>query len=85
MNASMQPAATSAFAPAANDGVVRTRSARLRQMLLSESGARIEVLYVQGHWRAVNDLDDFRQAVDFAHTQTPFGSTQDNGSAAPHD
>ena len=52
---------------------------------LIESGARIEVLYVHGHWRGVNDLDDFRQAVDFAHTQTPFGSTQDNGSAAPHD
>jgi hypothetical protein len=22
----------------------------------------------------VNDLDDFRRAVDFAHAQTPFGS-----------
>jgi phosphoenolpyruvate phosphomutase len=35
------------------------------------SGAAIEVLYVHGHWRGVNDLDDLRQAVDFAH-QTPF-------------
>jgi phosphoenolpyruvate phosphomutase len=30
------------------------------------------VLYVHGHWRGVNDLEDFRQAVDFAHAQTPF-------------
>jgi phosphoenolpyruvate phosphomutase len=37
-------------------------------------GAAIEVLYVHGHWRGVNDLEDFRQAVDFAHEQTPFGS-----------
>jgi phosphoenolpyruvate phosphomutase len=35
------------------------------------TGAAIEVLYVHGHWRGVNDLDDLRQAVDFAH-QTPF-------------
>jgi phosphoenolpyruvate phosphomutase len=34
-------------------------------------GAEIEVQYVHGHWRGVNDLEDFRQAVDFAHTQTP--------------
>jgi phosphoenolpyruvate phosphomutase len=30
------------------------------------------VLYVHGHWRGVNDLDDLRQAVDFAHEQAPF-------------
>jgi phosphoenolpyruvate phosphomutase len=36
------------------------------------SGAPIEVLYVHGHWRGVNDLDDLRQAVDFAHEQAPF-------------
>jgi phosphoenolpyruvate phosphomutase len=36
------------------------------------AGAAIEVLYVHGHWRGVNDLDDLRQAVDFAHEQTPF-------------
>jgi phosphoenolpyruvate phosphomutase len=34
-------------------------------------GDAIEVLYVHGHWRGVNDLDDLRQAVDFAH-QSPF-------------
>ena len=41
---------------------------------LIAAGAAIEVLYVHGHWRGVNDLDDFRRAVDFAHAQTPFGS-----------
>ncbi len=41
---------------------------------LIAGGAAIEVLYVHGHWRGVNDLDDLRQAVDFAHAQTPFAS-----------
>jgi phosphoenolpyruvate phosphomutase len=41
---------------------------------LIAQGAAIEVLYVHGHWRGVNDLEDFRQAVDFAHEQTPFGN-----------
>jgi phosphoenolpyruvate phosphomutase len=36
------------------------------------AGSAIEVVYVHGHWRGVNDLDDLRQAVDFAHAQTPF-------------
>jgi phosphoenolpyruvate phosphomutase len=36
------------------------------------AGEAIEVLYVHGHWRGVNDLDDLRQAVDFAHEQAPF-------------
>jgi phosphoenolpyruvate phosphomutase len=35
-------------------------------------GSNIEVLYVHGHWRGVNDLDDLRHAVDFAHAQGPF-------------
>jgi phosphoenolpyruvate phosphomutase len=39
---------------------------------LIADGADIEVLYVHGHWRGVNDLEDFRQAVDFAQGQTPF-------------
>jgi phosphoenolpyruvate phosphomutase len=39
---------------------------------LIADGANIEVLYVHGHWRGVNDLEDFRQAVDFAQGQTPF-------------
>jgi phosphoenolpyruvate phosphomutase len=40
---------------------------------LIEGGAPIQVLYVHGHWRGVNDLDDLRQAVDFAHAQSPLG------------
>src|SRR6266478_6788994 len=47
---------------------------------LIADGAAIEVMYVHGHWRGVNDLDDFRRAVDFAHAQTPFGSA---AGAAP--
>jgi phosphoenolpyruvate phosphomutase len=39
---------------------------------LIAAGAKIEVLYVHGHWRGVNDLDDLREAVDFAHAQGPF-------------
>jgi phosphoenolpyruvate phosphomutase len=39
---------------------------------LIAGGESIEVLYVHGHWRGVNDLDDLRQAVDFAHAQAPF-------------
>ena len=42
---------------------------------LIADGATIEVQYVHGHWRGVNDLEEFRRAVDFAHAQTPFGST----------
>jgi phosphoenolpyruvate phosphomutase len=41
---------------------------------LIASGAAIAVLYVHGHWRGVNDLEDFRRAVDFAHAQSPSGS-----------
>jgi phosphoenolpyruvate phosphomutase len=37
---------------------------------LVRAGEAIEVLYVHGHWRGVNDLDDLRQAVDFAHEQS---------------
>jgi phosphoenolpyruvate phosphomutase len=40
---------------------------------LIADGAAIQVLYVHGHWRGVNDLEDLRQAVDFAHAQTPLG------------
>ena len=39
---------------------------------LIAGGSKIEVLYVHGHWRGVNDLEDLRQAVDFAHAQAPF-------------
>jgi phosphoenolpyruvate phosphomutase len=38
---------------------------------LIAGGSKIEVLYVHGHWRGVNDLEDLRQAVDFAHAQGP--------------
>ena len=40
---------------------------------LIERGAAVEVQYVHGHWRGVNDLEDFRRAADFAHAQ-PQGS-----------
>ncbi|MGH8141404.1 MAG: isocitrate lyase/phosphoenolpyruvate mutase family protein, partial [Steroidobacteraceae bacterium] len=30
-------------------------------------GAAVEVVYVHGHWRGVNDLEDFRRAAEFAH------------------
>ncbi|MDN7176668.1 phosphoenolpyruvate mutase [Caballeronia sp. SEWSISQ10-4 2] len=46
---------------------------------LIEAGERIEVQYVHGHWRGVNDLDELRRAGDFAHGQAPYGS---NGSAS---
>jgi phosphoenolpyruvate phosphomutase len=38
---------------------------------LIAGGSKIEVQYVHGHWRGVNDLEDLRQAVDFAHAQGP--------------
>jgi phosphoenolpyruvate phosphomutase len=41
-------------------------------------GGQIEVLYVHGHWRGVNDLEDLRSAVDFAYAQTPFDSPPEN-------
>jgi phosphoenolpyruvate phosphomutase len=44
---------------------------------LIEDGALIDVTYVHGHWRGVNDLEDFRRAADFAHAQS--------SPEAPHD
>ncbi|HEY1999297.1 phosphoenolpyruvate mutase [Paraburkholderia sp.] len=41
---------------------------------LIDAGESIEVQYVHGHWRGVNDLEDFRRAGDFAHAQTPFAA-----------
>jgi phosphoenolpyruvate phosphomutase len=52
---------------------------------LVAGGAAIEVLYVHGHWRGVNDLDDFHRAVDFAHAQTPFGTAPDAAPAPADD
>ncbi len=50
---------------------------------LVAGGTCIEVLYVHGHWRGVNDLEEFRHAVDFAHSQTLFTATSDAGAADP--
>ncbi|MGO4331227.1 phosphoenolpyruvate mutase [Cupriavidus sp. 2TAF22] len=49
---------------------------------LVEAGEEIEVKYVHGHWRGVNDLDDFRRAGDFAHTQTQFAADTTDGEEA---
>ncbi|MFP6561584.1 phosphoenolpyruvate mutase [Paraburkholderia sp. B3] len=46
---------------------------------LIADGEKIEVQYVHGHWRGVNDLEDFCRAGDFAHEQTPLGA----GEAKP--
>jgi phosphoenolpyruvate phosphomutase len=48
---------------------------------LIADGAAIEVLYVHGHWRGVNDFDDLRRAVDFAHAQSQLGT--EPGAAPP--
>jgi phosphoenolpyruvate phosphomutase len=60
-------------------GVLRTRAdfdsldvPTLINALLAD-GAAIEVLYVHGHWRGVNDLAEFRDAVNFAHGHAPHG------------
>ena len=45
-------------------------------------GAAIEVQYVHGHWRGVNDLEDFRRAADFAHAQQRFGGSDETDPAA---
>jgi phosphoenolpyruvate phosphomutase len=42
---------------------------------LTEAGHPVQVLYVHGHWRGVNDLEDFRLAGEFAHGQQPIGSS----------
>ncbi|MFC0401460.1 phosphoenolpyruvate mutase [Paraburkholderia rhizosphaerae] len=42
---------------------------------LIEAGEEVEVQYVHGHWRGVNDLEDFRRAGDFAHAQTPLAQS----------
>jgi phosphoenolpyruvate phosphomutase len=46
---------------------------------LIDAGEAIEVQFVHGHWRGVNDLEDFRLAGDFAHAQTVPGK----GDSAP--
>jgi phosphoenolpyruvate phosphomutase len=52
---------------------------------LIADGAAIEVMYVHGHWRGVNDLEDFRRAVDFAHAQSPTGGAPGAPAEAAHD
>ena len=47
---------------------------------LVADGAAIDVQYVHGHWRGVNDLEDLHSAVDFAHAQAPLGGVQDGAS-----
>ncbi|MGH8779896.1 phosphoenolpyruvate mutase [Paraburkholderia sp.] len=49
---------------------------------LIEAGEEVEVQYVHGHWRGVNDLEDFRRAGDFAHAQTPLVSGDAASGAA---
>jgi phosphoenolpyruvate phosphomutase len=49
---------------------------------LIADGAAIEVLYVHGHWRGVNDFDDLRRAVDFAHAQSQLGTEPGAAPAA---
>jgi phosphoenolpyruvate phosphomutase len=44
---------------------------------LIADGAAIDVQYVHGHWRGVNDLEDLHSAVDFAHAQAPLGGVTD--------
>jgi phosphoenolpyruvate phosphomutase len=52
---------------------------------LIAQGAAIEVQYVHGHWRGVNDLEDFRRAADFAHAQRRFGDSEETDPTVPPD
>ena len=52
---------------------------------LIAQGAAIEVQYVHGHWRGVNDLEDFRRAADFAHAQRRFGDSDETDPTVPPD
>jgi len=52
---------------------------------LIADGAAIDVQYVHGHWRGVNDLEDLHSAVDFAHAQAPLGGVQDAAAAKTSD
>jgi len=44
---------------------------------LVADGATVQVVYVHGHWRSVNDLEELRHAVDFAHGQNLLGTATD--------
>ncbi len=52
---------------------------------LIDGGTPIEVIYVHGHWRGVNDLEDFRRAADFAHAQSPTGDVSEAAPEIGHD
>ena len=43
-------------------------------------GAAIDVQYVHGHWRGINDLEDLHSAVNFAHAQAPLGGLPDGAT-----
>jgi phosphoenolpyruvate phosphomutase len=46
---------------------------------LVDHGEAIEVQYVHGHWRGVNDLEEFRRAGDFAHGQGAYATANGGG------
>ncbi|HET9389178.1 MAG TPA: phosphoenolpyruvate mutase [Steroidobacteraceae bacterium] len=48
---------------------------------LLNDGAAIEVQYVHGHWRGVNDVEELGSAVEFAHAQSPLGGAQGEAAA----
>ncbi len=50
----------------------------LLNALIAE-GAAIEVMYVHGHWRGINDLADYLHAGQFAQAQPPLGDEPDDG------
>ena len=52
---------------------------------LIADGAAIDVQYVHGHWRGVNDLEDLHSAVDFAHAQAPIGAVQGTAEGKTRD
>jgi phosphoenolpyruvate phosphomutase len=43
---------------------------------LVDRGEAVEVQYVHGHWRGVNDLEEFRRAGDFAHEQRVYATVK---------
>ncbi len=46
---------------------------------LVDGGESIEVQYVHGHWRGVNDLEEFRRAGDFAHAGASYAIDDKGG------
>jgi len=52
---------------------------------LVADGATVQVVYVHGHWRSVNDLEELRHAVDFAHGQNLLGAATTRMAARGND